>query len=111
MSIPGVGMLNAVAFKATIETPDRIKRTRSIGHYLELTPKIYSSGEVERRGRITKCDPTVMRGLLFEAAQCLLIRVKCLSTLKSWVGVCVCVNVSPRKWLLQLWLVSLLWLC
>lgn len=95
MTIPGVGILNAVAFKATIETPDRIKKTRSIGHYLGLTPKIYSSGEVERRGRITKCGPAVMRSLLFEAAQCLLRRVKCLSTLKSW-GLRLCKR-KPKK--------------
>lgn len=84
MTIPGVDIVNAVAFKATIEIPSRIKKTRSIGHYLGLTPKICSSGEVERRGRITKCGPAVMRSLLFEAAQCLLRRVKTLSTLKCW---------------------------
>lgn len=95
MTIPGVGILNAVAFKATIETPDRIKKTRSIGHYLGLTPKIYSSGEVERRGRISKCGPTVMRSLLFEAAQCLLRRVKTLSTLKSW-GLRLCKRKAKK---------------
>ena len=95
MTIPGIGIVNAVAFKATIENPDRIKKTRNVGHYLGLTPKIYSSGEVERRGRITKCGPTVMRSLLFEAAQCLLRRVKTLSTLKGW-GLRLCKR-KPKK--------------
>ncbi|MBL8677314.1 MAG: IS110 family transposase [Alphaproteobacteria bacterium] len=83
------------AGQATIENPDRIRKTRNIAHYLVLTPKIYSSGDVERRGRITKCGPTVMRSLLFEAAQCLLRRVKTLSTLKSW-GLRLCKRKNKK---------------
>ncbi|WP_282611131.1 IS110 family transposase [Pelagibius sp. Alg239-R121] len=83
-TIDGIGPINAFAFKTVIDTPDRFSSNRDVGAYLGLTPRIYASGESERRGGITRAGSSMMRSLLFEAAQSLLSRTKRLSSLKSW---------------------------
>ena len=94
-TIDGIGPINAVAFKAVVETPERFASNRDIGAYLGLTPRIYASGETERRGHITRAGSETMRSLLFEAAQVLLARVKQMSSLKSW-GMRLC-KKKPGK--------------
>lgn len=83
-TIDGVGPINAFAFKAVIETPERFSSNRDVGAYLGLTPRVYASGESERRGGISRAGSSTMRSLLFEAAQSLLARTKRMSKLKSW---------------------------
>ena len=95
MTIDGIGPMNAVAFKAVIENPERFDSNRDVGAYLGLTPRIYASGETERRGHISRAGSEIMRSLLFEAAQVLLTRVKQMSTLKSW-GMRLC-KKKPGK--------------
>jgi transposase len=74
-TIDGIGPINAYTFKAIIENPDRFGSNRDVGAYLGLTPRIYASGETERRGHISRAGSTAMRSLLFEAAQVLLARL------------------------------------
>jgi transposase len=38
MSVPGVGPITALAFRATIDRPDRFRRSRQVGAHLGLTP-------------------------------------------------------------------------
>jgi len=83
-TIDGIGPINAFAFKAVIEDPGRFSSNRDVGAYLGLTPRIYASGETERRGHISRAGCEAMRSLLFEAAQVLLARCKRMSPLKSW---------------------------
>jgi transposase len=54
MSIPGVGVLTALAFMTAIEDPGRFQKSRSVGAFLGLTPKRYQSGETDRDGHISK---------------------------------------------------------
>src|SRR3546814_14649928 len=49
MSVPGVGPITALAFRATIDRPDRFRRSRDVGAHLGLTPARYQSGETEDR--------------------------------------------------------------
>ncbi len=84
MTIPGVGPVNALSFIALVDDPSRFSRTSDIGAFLGLTPKRHQSGEVDWSGRVSKCGDGAMRGLLFEAASCLLRQVKRFSALKSW---------------------------
>lgn len=84
MSIPGVGPLTALSFKAIIGKPERFKNSRSVGAYLGLTPQQYSSGEKEKLGRISKCGTTDMRALLYEAANVMLTRTKSWCRPKAW---------------------------
>ena len=51
MSVPGVGPISALAFRATIDRPDRFKRSRDVGAHLGLTPARYQSGETDIQGQ------------------------------------------------------------
>jgi len=61
MSVPGIGVLSALAYVSTVEDPARFVRSRSVGAHLGLTPRQYQSGEVDRSGRISKCGDTLAR--------------------------------------------------
>ena len=49
MTVPGVGPLTALAFRATVDRPDRFRRSRDVGAHLGLTPRRYQSGETACR--------------------------------------------------------------
>ena len=84
MTIPGVGPITALSFKATIGDPSRFQDSRFVGAYLGMTPKQYSSGETQRLGRISKRGTGAMRSLLYEAAVVMLTRTKLWSKPKAW---------------------------
>jgi transposase len=84
MSVPGIGVLSALAYVSTVEDPARFVRSRSVGAHLGLTPRQYQSGEVDRSGRISRCGDTLARTLLYEAAVVILTRLKRASRLKDW---------------------------
>ena len=52
--------------------------------YFGLTPSKYQSGEVNRTGAISRCGDEMMRMILYEAAQILLVRSTKWSWLKAW---------------------------
>lgn len=84
MTVPGVGALTALAFKATVDRPDRFARSADVPAVLGLTPRIDNSGEREHTGAITRCGDAMMRSLLFEAANALLTRTRKSFALKRW---------------------------
>ena len=84
MTVPGVGPITALCFKATIDDPTRFKRSRSVGAYIGLTTRRHASGEIDWSGRISKCGDAMLRMYLFEAAGVLLTRVPKWSGLKAW---------------------------
>lgn len=84
MTVPGVGMIVALAFKVDIGDPNRFKQSRCVGAYYGMTPQQYSSGETCRQGGISRCGSKEMRTLLTEAAITLLTRSKKWSCLKVW---------------------------
>jgi transposase len=84
MTVPGVGPITALAFKATIDDPARFARSRSVGAYVGLTSRRHASGEIDWSGRISKCGDGMPRSYLFEAAGVLLTRVPKWSTVKAW---------------------------
>jgi transposase len=84
MTVPGVGAIVAVAFKAAVDDPGRFKRSRDVGAHFGLTPKRYQSGEVDRSGHISKTGDAQVRTALFEAAHVVLLRVQRFSALKAW---------------------------
>lgn len=83
-SIPGVGAVTALTYKAVIDNPYRFKNPRDVGAYLGLTPNQYSSGETTRQGRISKCGCSELRMLLVECAIVMLTRTKGWTKLKAW---------------------------
>ena len=72
------------AYAATLDNPHRFERGAQVAAYLGLVPSIHQSGEVERRGRITKEGDALVRWLLIEAAHVLLTRSRADSALKRW---------------------------
>jgi transposase len=84
MSVPGVGPITALAFRATIDRPDRFRRSRDVGAHLGLTPARYQSGETDIQGRISRCGDELARTALYEAAYTLLVRSKKWSSLRAW---------------------------
>jgi transposase len=84
MSVPGVGPIIALMYKATIDNPYRFTKSNTVGAHLGLTPRKYASGEMDYDGRITKCGDNMMRAHLFEAAKVLISRSGQWSKLKAW---------------------------
>ena len=84
MTIPGVGPIVSLSFVALIDDPTRFSKISDVGAFLGLTPKRHQSGEMDWSGRVSKCGDAAMRGLLFEAASCVISQVKRFSALKSW---------------------------
>jgi len=69
-TINGVGRVTAEAIVSWIDDPHRFKSAREIGAYAGLVPWQYQSGNTDRRGRITKRGPRLLRTLLVECAWC-----------------------------------------
>jgi transposase len=96
MSVPGVGVVVALAYKAVIDDPARFKRSTSVGAYIGLTPRRYQSGEVDRAGHISKCGDSLLRSYLFEAANVLLTRHPKPCALKTW-GLALAARIGVRR--------------
>jgi len=84
MTIPGVGPIVSLSFIALVDDADRFRKTSDVGAFLGLTPRRHQSGDTDYSGRVSRCGDGAMRGLLFEAASCLIRQVKRFSSLKSW---------------------------
>jgi len=68
MSIPGVGPTIAMAFLAYVGDGSRFSHGRQVSHYVGMTPRVDSSGETTRIGRITKRGCTAIRALIVQSA-------------------------------------------
>jgi len=73
-TVPSVGPVTAAAFVATIDDVRRFRRAHEVEAYLGLVPRELSSGESQRRGRITKAGHARLRWLLIQAAVSILRR-------------------------------------
>lgn len=83
-TIPGVGTITALTYKAVIDNPFRFKNPRNVGAYLGLTPIQYSSGDTVKQGRISKCGCSELRTLLIECATVILTRTTGWTKLRAW---------------------------
>jgi transposase len=84
MTVPGVGPVVALTYRATVDAPARFRHSKSVGAVFGLTPSKYQSGEINRTGAISKCGDDMMRMMLYEAAQSMLLRSAKWSWLKGW---------------------------
>ncbi len=84
MTVPGVGPIAALSFKAGVDDPRRFARSRTVGAHFGLTPKRWQSGTIDKDPRITKQGDREVRTALCEAAASMLLRVKSWSALKAW---------------------------
>jgi transposase len=67
--IPGVGPVVALTTVGGLGSPTRFKDSRTAAAYTGLVPSERSSGEVRRRGHITKRGPSELRRVWIQAAQ------------------------------------------
>ncbi len=65
---PGVGPRTAEAVVAHLHQPERFANGKQVSAYVGLAPKQFQSGETDRRGRITRRGPALLRKLLVECA-------------------------------------------
>jgi hypothetical protein len=84
MTVPGVGPIMALTFRATVDQAQRFARSKTVGVHFGLTPRRFQSGERDYDGRVSKCGDAMMRTALYEAAQVLLTRTQTWSWLKAW---------------------------
>jgi transposase len=73
-AVPSIGPVTAAAFVATIDDVRRFRRAHEVEASLGLVPRELSSGESQRRGRITKAGHARTRWLLIQAAVSILRR-------------------------------------
>jgi transposase len=64
MTVPGVGPVVALTFRATVDVPARFRNSKAVGAVFGLTPSKYRSGEINRTGAISKCGDEMMRVML-----------------------------------------------
>jgi transposase len=84
MTVPGVGPVVALTYRATIDVPARFRKSKAVGAVFGLTCSKYQSGEINRTGAISRCGDDMMRMMLYEAAQSMLVRSTRWSWLKAW---------------------------
>src|SRR5207248_10283457 len=65
---PGVGPRTAEAIVAHLHKPERFATGKQVSAYGGLVPRQYQSRETDRRGRITRRGPALLRKLLVECA-------------------------------------------
>lgn len=68
MTVPGVGPITALTFRATLDDLGRFRDASSVAAYVGLVPREDSSAERQRRGPITKAGPPALRARLVQAA-------------------------------------------
>ena len=84
MTVPGVGPVVALTYRATVDVPARFKNSKAVGAVFGLTPSRNQSGESDRPGSVSRCGDEMMRMMLYEAAQTMLVVSTKWSWLKGW---------------------------
>jgi transposase len=84
MTVPGVGPVVALTYRASVDVPARFRNSKAVGAAFGLTPSRYQSGEINRTGGISRCGDEMMRAMLYEAAHIMMVRLAKWSWLKAW---------------------------
>lgn len=84
MTVPGVGPIAALTYRASVDQPHRFLHSREVGAHAGLTPRRHQSGEMDYAGGITKCGDPTLRTVLYEAALSMLTHSQKWSWLKAW---------------------------
>ena len=84
MTVPGVGAITALTFKAAVDDPERFKRSRTVAAHFGLTPRRFQSGELDNPGQISKAGDPDVRCALYVAAHSLVVRSDEWCSLKVW---------------------------
>ncbi|MFT4939669.1 MAG: transposase [Paraglaciecola sp.] len=74
LSIPGIGVINASAFLASIDKGQAFNSPKEFAVWLGLTPKQHASGNISKMGSITKRGDRYLRKQLIHGARALVSR-------------------------------------
>jgi transposase len=85
MTAPGVGPITALSFQSALDTFTRFRGPGAVSAYLGVVPPEDSSGDRQRRGRITKAGPPRIRGVLVQASWAVWRSPRSSATLHAWV--------------------------
>jgi transposase len=92
-SRPSVGPVTAAAFVAALDDVRRFRRAHEVAAYFGLVPRELSSGEHQRRGRLTKAGHTRVRSLLVQAAVSIVrLRDPRTADLRAWA-----IGIAARR--------------
>jgi transposase len=84
MTVPGVGPITALTFRAALDDVTRFADAKAVSAYLGLVPREDSSGGRRRQGAITKVGPRSVRTLLVQGAWTVWRQRRC-TALHAWV--------------------------
>jgi len=84
MTVPGVGAITALTFKAGVDDPTRFRHSRTVAAHFGLTPRRFQSGEVDNPGHISRAGDADVRSALYVAAHSLVTRSEKWTYLKAW---------------------------
>jgi transposase len=72
-TVPGLGPRTAETVAAYLHgAGQRFENGKQVSAYSGLVPRQHQSGEMDRRGRITKRGPAILRKMLVECAWCMI---------------------------------------
>jgi len=83
MTVPGVGVIVALTYRTGVDVPERFTRSRDVGAHFGLTPRRYSSGQIDYEGHISRCGDEMVRTALYQAAHVLMHHGRW-SALRGW---------------------------
>jgi transposase len=69
-TVPGIGVRTAEVIVVHLFDAARFRSAEVVSAYAGLVPRQYQSGETDRRGRITRRGPKLLRAALVECAWC-----------------------------------------
>jgi transposase len=69
-TVPGLGVRTAEVIVVHLDDASRFRSADEVSAYAGLVPRQYQSGETDRRGRITRRGPRLLRAALVECAWC-----------------------------------------
>lgn len=82
--VPGVGPITSLAFVLAIENPARFRKSRDVGSYLGLAPRLHESSSDKPQTSITKAGDGMVRRLLVNSVHYMLGRFGPACDLKSF---------------------------
>ncbi len=68
VTVPGIGATLGYTIASEIDDIGRFPSPKHLAGYTGLCPRVYQSGETDRRGSLTKAGPKCLRWALIEAA-------------------------------------------
>jgi transposase len=92
MTVPGIGPITALTFRAAVDDPSRFSSSRNVAAHFGLTPRRFQSGEIDVAGHISKRGDKTVRMMLYEAALTLIVASRSNARLRVWA-----VALAKRK--------------